>query len=201
MCSKGVTRSRKEHLVGITGIRCVDDLGSYLGFPLVRGRVTRSVYNNLVEKVQRRVASWKGKLLNKAGKVCLARSIVSAIPVCTMQSRFSPSSVCSKVDSMIRNFLWGSQGSNRSLNLVRWSTVTSPKKYGGMGLCDSRFTNIALLDNLVWSLLNELDKLWVQVSNVAITRFGLRKLKVLLLPLGKALSKLPICSGKALRSD
>lgn len=86
MCSRHVPRIRKEELARISSINIVNDLGTYLGFPLVIGRVTKNTYDIIVEKIQRRLASWKGKLLNRAGKLCLAQSVITAILVYSMQT-------------------------------------------------------------------------------------------------------------------
>lgn len=46
---------------------------------------------------------------------------------------------------------------------MNWDIVTSPRRYGGLGIRDTRLTNLPLLGKLVWSLLHEKNKLWVQV--------------------------------------
>lgn len=47
--------------------------------------------------------------------------------------------------------------------MVNWEKVTNPKKYGGTGLRVARLSIIALLGKLVWNLLYNGNKLWVQV--------------------------------------
>lgn len=59
-------------------------LGKYLGYPLLQGRVKRSDFNFLIEKLQSMLASWKDRLLNKAGRVALAISLLTSIPVHSM---------------------------------------------------------------------------------------------------------------------
>jgi hypothetical protein len=61
----------KHALMEVSDIRFVADLGNYLGFPLVKGRVSKDVYNDILDRVQKKLASWKGNLLNKAGRACL----------------------------------------------------------------------------------------------------------------------------------
>lgn len=51
MCSRHVPRSRREDLARISSINIVNDLGTYLGFPLVNGRVTKNTYVPIVEKI------------------------------------------------------------------------------------------------------------------------------------------------------
>jgi len=59
-------------MVATTGIRQTFSLEKYLGFPMIHGRLTKSDYEFLIDKIQRRLASWKNKLLNKAGRLALA---------------------------------------------------------------------------------------------------------------------------------
>lgn len=65
MCSKMVQGERKRDLKDISSIKFVDDLGHYLGFPLVKWRISRNVYDEMLDKVQKKLVSWKGNLLNK----------------------------------------------------------------------------------------------------------------------------------------
>lgn len=161
--SRKVPRRRKRELSHITSIPLVDSLGNYLGFPLVNGRTNKSHYNSVVERIQNRLASWKGRLLNKAGKLCLVKSVTSSMPVYTMQTHCMPVSVCNKIDAISRNFFWGKGDQHRGWHLINWEVLTTPKTLGGLGIGDRRLTNMALLGKLVWSLLHERDKLWVQV--------------------------------------
>lgn len=71
--SAGVHRSKKDKMSSITSIRHTDSLGHYLGFPLFNGRVKKEDFNFLLEKIQSRLSSWKNKLLNKAGRLTLAK--------------------------------------------------------------------------------------------------------------------------------
>lgn len=163
MYSLGLTKQRKSHLANISPIKFVSNLGSYLGFPLIQGKASKKHYEFVVEKIQRRMTSWKGKLLNKTGKICLAKSVTSSIPIYPMQIRLLPKNICTKIDSLTRGFIWGKNDDNKGWSLVNWETVTAPQKYGGLGIRDSRTTNEAFLGKLVWNILNDNDKLWVQV--------------------------------------
>lgn len=81
MCSSKVPRQIQVELSSISSVRFVRDLGTYLGFPLVQGRTCKNTYNGVVEKIKKRMASWKGRLLNKAGKVCLVKLVTSFVPI------------------------------------------------------------------------------------------------------------------------
>jgi len=163
VCSKRVHESVKQSIKEISFIRFVANLGHYLGFPLIQGRATKDTYDYILENMHRRLSTWKGNLLNKAGRVCLAKSVTTAMPIYTMQMHYLPSNICDKIDRVTKSFIWGGTGSNRKWNRVKWSAVTSPKKSGGLTIRETRLSNIALLGKLVWNLLYDLQKLWVRV--------------------------------------
>ena len=80
-----------------------------------------------------------------------------------MQVTLFPTSVCQKIDSVLRQFLWKGKVGERCLNYVKWSKVVTPRKYGGLGIRDTQCVNFALLGKLVWQLLHNNNKLWVRI--------------------------------------
>lgn len=59
------------------------DLEYYLFFPLVKDRVYRDVYNDILDRVRKALAYWKGNLLNKDGRG-LVKYVTMTILVYTM---------------------------------------------------------------------------------------------------------------------
>lgn len=62
------------------GFQIIDSLGKYLGVPLHHQRVSRTTYNNILEKASSRLSNWKAKNLSFAGRVTLTKSVLSALP-------------------------------------------------------------------------------------------------------------------------
>ena len=149
LSSKNVSRRRKENFTGISSIRFTTDLDKYLGVPLVQGRVKKSIFFEVLEKIQRRLASWKGQLFNRTGRMCLAKSVLTSLPIYSMQTLWFPTGVCEKIDQMTRSFIWKGASDSRSFNLVNWETITCPKRNGGLGICKAQETNIALLGKII----------------------------------------------------
>lgn len=102
----GVDRSRKARIFSITFIPFTSHLDKYLGFPIFRGRQKASDFDFVIDRVARRLASWNGKLLNKAGKITLVKAVLNAIPVYPMQFLWFPQSVCDRLDGLAKNFIW-----------------------------------------------------------------------------------------------
>ena len=160
-CSKNVTARRRDIFTSVSSIRFALDLGRYLGVNLNHSRTSRASFHSVIEKVRGRLANWKGRLLNKAGRLCLINSVAASIPVYHMQVSFFPNWVCDKLSSMMRQFLWKGQVDGKGLSLVNWRTVITPKKFGGLGVRDPACVNISLLGKLVWQLFHCQDKPWV----------------------------------------
>jgi hypothetical protein len=105
MCSNNVSRRVKHDLSQISNIKFASNLGMYPGFRLIHGRVKKVDLNFIMESIQSKLAAWKGRLLNKAGRVTLAKLVLAAIPTYFMQQIWLPHSVCLGINKMVRNFI------------------------------------------------------------------------------------------------
>ena len=70
-------------------------------------RNKRNTFNAVKEKLAKKLARWKEKLLSKARKEILIKAVAQAIPTYTMSCFKIPDSLCDDLTSMIRNFWWG----------------------------------------------------------------------------------------------
>ncbi|XP_019175452.1 PREDICTED: uncharacterized protein LOC109170754 [Ipomoea nil] len=144
------------------GIAETKDLGRYLGVPSLHGRVTCNTYAGLLDRISARLEGWKAKTLSLAGRVTLAKSVLKAIPIYTMQTAALPKGVCSEIEKRTRRFIWGrdeQSGSNKMI-LVAWDTITTDKTCGGLGLRKLQTMNEACMMKLCWRLKTEPNALW-----------------------------------------
>lgn len=111
-----------------------DNLGRYLGMPFLHSRVTKNTYQEIVDKVEKRMSTWNASHLSLAGRITLAQSILQAIPIYAMQTTCLPSSVKNKIDQACRRFLWNGTTNGRKLSQINWTIVCKPKISGGLGL-------------------------------------------------------------------
>ncbi|KAJ6420916.1 hypothetical protein OIU84_028322 [Salix udensis] len=158
-----LAEERRKSFLDCLQSRLQGDLGKYLGFPLIQGRVKRAHFNCIIDKIKGRLADWKGKLLNKAGRITLAKSVLTSMPIYLMQNMWLPNATSMQIDKIVRQFIWGNQETGGSWNLINWNMVTRPRINGGLGVRETRFWNISLLGKLIWHLLNSPGKLWVQM--------------------------------------
>ncbi|XVF36716.1 hypothetical protein REPUB_Repub19eG0082000 [Reevesia pubescens] len=139
------------------------DLGNYLGVPLLAKRVNKHTYSFFIDKVSKRLASWKASQLSFAGRATLVQAVTSTIATYAMQSTKLHVSVTHEIDRLNRNFLWGSTDEKSRVPLVKWDTVCKPKSDGGLGIRKSAHMNRALLAKLGWKLEAGNEGLWARV--------------------------------------
>lgn len=83
-------------------------------------------------------------ILKWEGKEMLIKSALSSIPLTICQSFHAPTSVTKKLEEIQRNFLREAADGARKISFGVVGTVTSPKKWGGLGMKDSKVFNKAL---------------------------------------------------------
>lgn len=133
----------------------------YLGVPLIKGRVSSSLYNHILERIQVKLAGWKRSSLSLVGRITLAKSVLTSIPFYTMQSTLLPANSCNAIEKIIRNFICGKLNESKGVNLVSWKELCQPLRNGGCGLLRLESQNRAFLAKMIYKFHKEDDTLWV----------------------------------------
>jgi hypothetical protein len=155
-----------ESLAQILGCRIGSLPMTYLGLPLGASFRSRSIWNGVIEKVERRLASWKKLYLSKGGRVTLIHSTLSSIPTYYLSLFPIPLSVAKKLEWLQREFLWNGMGDETKFHLVNWHRVCSPIKVGGLGVRNIIKFNQALLGKWILRFSQERGALWRSVIEV-----------------------------------
>lgn len=69
----------------------------------------------LIEKIERRLDGWNGKLLSRVGRLLLANSFLASIPIYFMGCFMLPYWAILRIDKIRRQFLWGTRRESHSL--------------------------------------------------------------------------------------
>jgi len=134
-----------DDLAGILGCGVSSLPLKYLGLPLGAPFKAKSSWDEVVGKIERRLASWKRLYLSKGGRVTLIKSTLSNLPTYFLSLFPIPSSVASRIEKLHRDFLWGGIGEEFKYHLINWSKVCFPVSDGGLGIRNLRTFNKALL--------------------------------------------------------
>lgn len=127
VCSHGVPASVRRSFRDVCPIPLAHDLGRYLGFPLNSGRASHDRFKFLLDQVSRRLGSWKSRLLNTTGRICLDKSVLAAIPTYTMQVVWLPRKIIYFLNKVTQSFIWSKNDGIKGWHRVNWETLVLPK--------------------------------------------------------------------------
>ena len=88
---------------------------------------------------------WKEKLISKAGRKVLIKTMAQAIPTYSMSLFKLPKTLCDNINSSLTKYWWGQNKDERKIHWINWRRLCTHKKKGGMGFQDLHAFNLAML--------------------------------------------------------
>ena len=133
-------------------IQCrVDCLAmKYLGMPLGSPFKKSSIWNPILEKMERKLSGWKCLYLSKGGRLTLLKSTLSSLPTYHLSLFTIPKSMADRLERIQRNFLRGASDEGFTYPLVAWDKICSHIEVGGLGIRRIVCFNQALLGKWLW---------------------------------------------------
>lgn len=84
----------------------MEKTGSYLGIPSDWGRTKKQMFSWILARVEKKLEGWKEKLISKAGKEVLIKTVVQALPQYCMSLFKILISICLAIEQRTTNFWW-----------------------------------------------------------------------------------------------
>lgn len=140
---------------------------TYLGLPLSNKRLNKMHYMPLIERISKKLTTWKASMLSIGGRITLLNATLTAMPIYMMQTFLLPKWVINRIDKVRRAFLWhghkAQQGGKRYMSLASWELVTTTREQGGLGIKNLHTFNKALLAKVVWKWMQAERPPWMQM--------------------------------------
>ena len=161
----------KSEIISVGSIAEVDSLAlelgckvgalpsSYLGLPLGAPHNSVAVWDGIEERFRKRLALWNRQYISKGRRITLIRSTLLSLPIYFMSLFRMPRRVRLRLEQIQIDFLWGGGNLEKKLHLVKWSTVCSDRKMGGLEIKSLAILNKALLCKWILRFENERDSL------------------------------------------
>lgn len=110
-----------------------------------------------MENLQSFINGWSAKSLSYAGRLELFKSIFQGVDAFWLSIFPLPATVRDHIISISRSFLWGTP-----YGPAVWTSITCPKREGGLGVRDLGAWNRDLMAKLLWNLHLKKDGLWIK---------------------------------------
>ena len=137
---------------------------SYLGFPLGANFNRYAAWKPILRNIENRLASWKVRLLLRAGRLTLIKCMLNSLPVYFMSLFKMPKIVAAKIVKMQRRFFWGGlNGESKCCPSVKWVDIELPKQLGGLGAGNILHKNLILLFKWWWRFSESDNTLWKRI--------------------------------------
>ncbi|GJS11041.1 RNA-directed DNA polymerase, eukaryota, reverse transcriptase zinc-binding domain protein [Tanacetum coccineum] len=134
-------------------------LGSYVAGDM---HIIQS-WEDIVDRVRRRLSKWKIKMLSIGGRLTLIKSVLGSMPIFHMSMFKFPTGILRILESIRGKFFNGHETYCKKASWVQWNKVLAPKVIGGLGIPSLYALNRGLLFKWVWRFFAHESTLWSRV--------------------------------------
>nr|GEW66941.1 RNA-directed DNA polymerase, eukaryota [Tanacetum cinerariifolium] len=135
----------------------------YLG-SIVGGNMNRlHAWNDIMDRIKRRLSKWKMTSLSIGGRLTLVKSVLGSMPIFHMAMFKVPAGVLCTLEKIRSHFFNGHDISSKKVSWVCWKKILAQKDRGGLGMSSLYALNRGMMFKWVWRFLNHDKSLWANV--------------------------------------
>ncbi|KAG6703329.1 hypothetical protein I3842_07G078600 [Carya illinoinensis] len=135
----------KSEIVQVGAVDNLSDLADFLGckvsslpmkyldLPLGLLHKSKVMWDEIVEKIECKLAGWKRLHLSKGGRITLIKSTLSNLPTYILSLFPLSVGVAHRLEKTFCDFLWGSLEDVKKFHLIKWEKVCTPLSTGVLG--------------------------------------------------------------------
>lgn len=138
----------------------------YLEVPLHFCKLKKEDLQPVIDKILKRVAGWRDRLLSYGGRITLIRSCLASIPIYLLSVIKFPKWAIKEINSQMAHCLWDNYDGHVKYHLVNWELVSMEQDFGGLGIPSLRDLNICLLANWIKRFNLDSHKLWKNIIDL-----------------------------------
>lgn len=162
----GSNNEETEMLAGTLGCKSDTLPFDYLGIKVGANMNRSASWKKVVDVFESRLATWKARMLSIGGRVVLIKAVLESLPIYYFSLYKAPRKVIETLERIMRKFLWTGSNVGNKVHWVCWDRVTTPKKYGGLGIKRLEVVNEALLFKWAWRFRTNKNALWSKIMEV-----------------------------------
>lgn len=148
----GVTKEIEEEIADMLNCKVGEMPFNYLGLPMGVEKLGKKVFTPLMQKIEKRLESWHSGHLSFGGREIRINSCLSSVPLYAMGFYKLPDDFHHKIDSIRGRFYWQGTGGKKKYHMIRWSALSRPKDFGGLGFIDTKVMNMCLLSKWIMKI-------------------------------------------------
>ena len=92
----------KESIKQALGVPVVQQYEKFLGLPSFIGRKKKESFDNIKQKVWKKLQGWERKLLSQAGRKVLIKAVAQTLSTYTMSCFKLPIGLCHEIEALIK---------------------------------------------------------------------------------------------------
>ena len=119
----GEAKEVESDYMNIFGCQVVETPHTYLGIPLHYKRISNKDWKIIEDRFERKLSTWKGKLLSYGGRLTLINSVLSNLSVYMLSFFEIPKEVLKKLNFCRSRFFWQGDGHKRKYRLSKWDIL------------------------------------------------------------------------------